>query len=347
LASFGVADSVAALGTRSVSAVRAVGWILRVDQPMPKPKESGMTMSRNLVRRPTLARSRALLIAVSLTAMIGALSVASPAFATPKGEYAPFADCPVTTAAACIFAKTESGEFIVGKKTVPIVNAQTLQGGLNVNEAGEFSFVAAKDGNTLSKTAQKVPGGLSGLVNCTAIKGSGLLEKLERGTCEAIFENGLTGVNATTELAAPASTIQLNPFALLGGVGTALQLPVKVHLENPLLGSSCFVGSNAAPIILPLTTGTTSPPLPNKPITGNPGELSFTEEGLILNVSKNSLVNNSFAAPATNGCGGIFEFLIGPIINSSLGVPAAAGHNTAILNGTLKQTASEQVIASE
>jgi hypothetical protein len=288
-------------------------------------------------------RTRALLAGGLLIVSLAALSVASPAMATPKGEFAVFADCPVTSAQACIFAQTESGEFVVGKKKVPIEKTITLQGGLNETESGELVFVAAKDGNTLSKTPQKVPGGLSGLVNCTEIKGSGLLEKLERGSCEAIFENGLTGVNATTELAAPASSIQINLGNLLSASGTALQLPVKVHLENPLLGSSCYVGSNAHPVILPLTTGTTSPPLPNKPIKGSPGELTFNPEGSILTVLHNSLVNNSFAAPATNGCGGLFEFLIGPIINGQLGVPAAAGQNTAILNGTLKQAGSEAV----
>jgi len=273
-----------------------------------------------------------------------ALSVASPAMATPKGEFAVFADCPVTTASSCIWAKTESGEFTVGKKTVPIEKSIVLQGGLNENEeTGAVTFVAAKDGNTLAKVPQKVPGGLSGLVNCTEIKGSGILEKLERGSCEAIFENGVTGVTATTELAAPASQIQISLGNLLSGKGTALQLPVKVHLENPLLGGSCYIGSNSSPIVLPLTTGTTAPPAPNKPIKGNPGKLEFNEEGNLLTITKNSLVNNSFAAPATNGCGGIFEFLIGPIINGQLGVPSTAGHNTAILNGTLKQAGAEVV----
>jgi hypothetical protein len=106
------------------------------------------------------------------------------------------------------------------------------------------------------------------------------------------------------------------------------------------------VGSNAAPVVISLTTGTTSPPLPNKPISGKVGELEFTESG-ILRVHNNSLVNNSFAAPATNGCGGIFEFLLGPIINSQLGVPSAAGHNTAILNGTLQQASATAVKESE
>jgi hypothetical protein len=95
--------------------------------------------------------------------------------------------------------------------------------------------------------------------------------------------------------------------------------------------------------VLTLTTGKTSPPAPNKSISGNPGTLAFNPEGTIITVSMNSLVNNSFAAPTTNGCGGLFEFLIGPIINSALGVPTAAGHNTAILSGTLHQTSSEAV----
>ncbi len=300
-------------------------------------------MLRSRILRQSGARLRALFAAAALAALVGVLSVAAPASATPKGEFAVFADCPVTTAQICIQANTESGEFIVGKKTVPIEKTITLQGGLNETESGGLVFVAAKDGNTLTKVPQKVPGGLSGLVNCTSIKGSGFLEKVERASCEAIFENGLTGVNATTELAAPASSIQISLANLLTATGTALQLPVKVHLENPLLGSACYVGSNSSPVVLPLTTGTTSPPLPNKPIKGNVGTLTFNEEGTILTVLKNSLVNNSFAAPATNGCGGIFEFLIGPIINSSLGVPAAAGHNTAILNGTLHQAGAEIV----
>ncbi len=294
-----------------------------------------------------LVRTRALIGVAALTALVAMLSVASSASATPKGEYAVFADCPVTTAQICIHANTESGEFIVGKKTVPIEKTITLQGGLNETAEGGLVFVAAKDGNTLTKVAQKVPGGLTGFVNCTQIKGNGLLEKAERASCEAIFENGLTGVTATTELAGPASSIQINLGNLLAGEGTALQLPVKVHLENPLFGGSCYIGSNSAPVVLPLTTGTTSPPLPNKPIKGNPGELTFNGEGTILTVLKNSLVNNSFAAPATNGCGGIFEFLIGPIVNSSLGVPSTAGHNTAILNGTLKQAGAEIVKAHE
>jgi hypothetical protein len=306
-------------------------------------------MMRKRIGRIAGKRPLALLVVASVAASFGVLSVAATAMATPKGEFAVFADCPleVTGLNACIYARTESGVFTVGKKTVPIEKTIILQGGLKEKSETELEFVGAKDGKTLTKVPQNVPGGLAGLINCTEIKGSGILEVLERGTCKGIFENGLTGVTATTELAAPASSIQINLGPLLEEVGTALQLPLKVHLENPLLGSACYIGSNSAPIVIPFTTGTTSPPLPNKPIKGKAGELEFIEGGEILKIHNNSLVNNSFAAPKTNGCGGIFEFLIAPLINSQLGVPSPAGTNTAILNGTLEQSGAAEVKAHE
>ena len=275
------------------------------------------------------------------------LTMVSSAYATehhPKGEFAPFADCPLSnsTVEDCLVAKTESGEFTIGKETVPLVNTQTLQGGLRFNSSTEtLEFIGAEDGNTLSKTPQKVPGGLSGLVKCNEISNF-----LERIACEVAFENGLTGVNATTELAAPASSIGISLANALEEKGTALKLPVKVHLENPFLGSGCFVGSNAHPIVIELTTGTTSPPEPNKPIKGAAGTVSVSEGG-VLTVSNNVLVNNSFSASGAEGCGGIFSFLIDPIVDSRLGLPSAAGHNTAILKGTQKIATAEAVKASE
>jgi hypothetical protein len=283
--------------------------------------------------------------AVALCASV--LGMASSAFAVehhPKGEYAPFADCPLSNSATtfCTLAKTESGYFVIAKEEVPIAKTITLQGGIHIAESGAESFIGAEDGNTLSKTPQKVPGGLSGLVKCNEISNF-----LERIACELVFENGTTGVNATTELAASASSIAINVANLRAGTGIALTLPIKVHLENTFLGSSCYIGSNAHPIDIELTTGTTSPPPPNKPITGSPGTEKFNESFTIITAANNSLVNNSFAAPGSEGCGGIFSFLIDPIVNSKLGLPSASGHNTAVLKGTLQLAEPEAVKASE
>jgi hypothetical protein len=308
-------------------------------------------MTRQQVGSTSVPR-RAMVTVVALLASLVVLGSASSALATehhPKGDFAPFKDCPLSNSATnfCIFAQTESGEFVVGKETVPIKSTITLQGGIHVveNEEQEVlgdEFIGAEDGNTLSKTPQSVPGGLAALVKCYEI--SNFFERL---ACEVIFENGVTGVTATTELAAPASSIGINVTNLIGGVGTALTLPVKVKLSNPLLGESCYIGSNSAPISLPLTTGTTSPPEPNKPIKGKIGKVEFKDEFGLTIIRENSLVNNSFAAPAAEGCGGIFSFLIDALVDVKLGLPSAAGHNTAILSGTLQDANANSVKASE
>ncbi|HMI82118.1 MAG TPA: hypothetical protein VK480_10055 [Solirubrobacterales bacterium] len=275
---------------------------------------------------------RRLFLASALLAVM--LVPASSASAALEGEYARFNKCPLANPAVelCVYAETTAGTFTTGKKTVPLVNKQILQGGadpvINGEIFGPLNFVAASDGNTLSKTPQPVPGGLLG------ITAPSWWPQLLKDLFNETINNGFTGVTATVELAAPASAIQLNLPATLSGVGTALQLPVKVKLSNPFLGSNCYIGSNSNPIVLPLTTGTTSPPPPNTPITGDPGELAGIAEG-ILAAKENRLVNNSFAAPGANGCGGfLFSWLVDPFVNSIVGVPSPAGTNTAILEGT-------------
>ncbi len=286
-----------------------------------------------------------------LTALV-VLGSASSALATehhPKGDFAQFNQCPLNNSATsfCIYAQTESGEFVVGKETVPIKNTITLQGGYHVIENAEeeilgYEFFGAENGQTLVDPGQPVPGGLAGLVKCNEIENF-----FERLACEVIFENGLTGVTTTTQLAAPATSIGINVQNLIEAKGAALTLPVKVKLSNPLLGESCYIGSNSEPISLPLTTGTTSPPAPNKPISGKVGKIEFKDNFALTVVKENTLVNNSFAAPEAQGCGGVFSFLIDPLVDAKLGLPSAAGHNTAILSGTLKTANAHSVKESE
>ena len=283
---------------------------------------------RNGLGRPLIAGAGAL---VMLLGLIGA----APAMATPKGDFSVFSDCPTKTSQVCTYAKTETGKIVIGKEDVPIEKAIVVQGGLVENESGGFNMVAAKDGNTLSKAPQKVPGGLSGLVKCNEISNF-----IERATCELFFENGATGVTATTELAAPAHSVEVNLGNLLAGEGTGLSLPIKVKLENPLLGSSCYVGSNSSPIVVNLTTGKSGV------LTGTPGEAELLEESIIA-LPHASLVNGTYSAPAASGCGGIFSFLIDPIIDSRLGLPSASGKNEAVLNGKLEVVAAEEVTAHE
>lgn len=286
----------------------------------------------------------------TVIAMLAAsLVVAAPALAVehhPTGLFAPFADCPLSNAAVeeCIVSNTTSGEFIVGKnkKAVPISKTVTLQGGTIENpETGALTFAGAEDGNTLSKTALSVPGGLLGVV------APEVLPEPVRALFNEIVEHGPTGVTATAELAGPASAIELNKLNLIFGEGTALALPLKIKLSNAFLGEECYIGSNEHPVTIDLTTGATNPPLPNKSIKGNPGKLETKEEGAIAIIKDNTLVNNSFEAPGAEGCGGALALVVDPAVDAEIGLPSPEGNNTAILSGQIEQAAAPFVVASE
>jgi hypothetical protein len=285
---------------------------------------------------------------VVAAAALMALVFAVPALATkPTGDFVNFGECPFNNPSVnqCIFAQTTSGQFSIGSTEVPITKTITLQGGLIVNEeTGSETFVEAKTpSNTLSKTPQNVPGGLLKIVAPL-----GWPEILQIIFNEFISK-GITGVNASTEL---VGTPTLNRLNLLFGSGTALTLPVRVHLENAFLGGKCYVGSASKPVLVNLTSGTTSPPEPNLPITGNPGEGEFKDGNALIIIKKNSLVDNAFSAPTAEGCGeqilfGLFTGAVDSAVNSELGLPSAAGHNTAILNGQLENATGSAVLASE
>jgi hypothetical protein len=290
-----------------------------------------------------------------IAGLIVGLAAASPALALePTGDFAIFKQCPRFTKGVelCLYSKVTGGSVTLNKQTVPInedgKHPIILQGGIQINEETEHeTFVAALNGETLSKTPQNVPGGLSGLVNCTLIKGSGFLEVLARAACKLVFENKTTGVAAVTELAKPASEIAISKRNLLLEEGTVLGLPVKVRLENTFLGGECYIGSSSSPLQLNLTTGSTHPELPNTSIKGKTGEISFRDEFEFVEIPKNVLVNNEFSAPEATGCGGIFAFLIDPIIDSKIGLPSTNGHNTAIQDADLFEGTTVGTIKSE
>jgi hypothetical protein len=286
------------------------------------------------------------LLAVAATSF-AVLGFAAPALAKPTGEFANFGECPLSNKAVnqCIFAQTTSGQFSIGSTEVPITKTITLQGGLIfVEEPRSETFVDAKiPANTLSKTPQTVPGGLFKIV---ASKG---WPEILQIIFNEFINKGITGVTETTEL---AGTPSLNRLNLLFGEGTALNLPSRVHLENPFLGNNCYIGSSKHPVTVELTTGTTSPPEPNLPIKGAVGEVEAKHEGELIIIKKNSLVNNTFSAPEAEGCGeqilfGIFTGAIDSAVDSELGLPSASGHNTAILNGNLENATATAVKASE
>ncbi|HWG09017.1 MAG TPA: hypothetical protein VN672_08415 [Solirubrobacteraceae bacterium] len=246
--------------------------------------------------------------ALALVALAAALTPGAASAGTIKEELAPFANCPLETpgVAGCVVALTTGGQFTIGNSTVPITRTVTLQGG---TVPPSLALAPPRGGEMLSKTPLPVPGGLLGI------------ELL----------GNLTEVTATAELTSPPE------------FGELVTLPVKVKLDNPLLGASCYIGSDSEPIVMNLTGKTTNPPPPNEPITGSGGVPDVKFGGRLVKSTNTSLVDNAFAVGGANGCAGVLAPIVDPSVNLKEGLPAAAGHNTAILNGTLELATAELV----
>jgi len=275
-------------------------------------------------------RARALLggaAAVVVLALLSPLAAVTAAAAAPVGAdpadpYAVFAHCPVEALVAaghpdgsCITAVINGGTFKIGKGTVPVTKESVLSEGNFVRPDDSVVAVAPTDDQLFASSPMQVPGGLLGV--------PGLATLLP----------GLTDITATVELATTEPPV-VDVFNALYGTGVVVTLPVKIRLRNALLGNKCYIGSNADPIVLELRTGTTSPPTPNQPITGDRGELTFVagpNDGSLVQETGAVLVDNSFSVPRARGCG-LLGSLDG-VVNQRQGLPAPAGTNTAILKG--------------
>lgn len=257
----------------------------------------------------------------AVVAAITAVAMVAPAAqaTTPAPGYEAFAGCPspaeLPTIKSCVRTVIDGGHFQMGSKDVPLTNPITLAGGI-----AQGGFVVANSKGGLTPVKQQVPGGIIGITGFDWLVNFLSLEGLK--------------LYAVTELAGQPKT------------GETLSLPIKVHLINPVLGNSCYVGSVSSPIALNLTYGTTSPPPPNKPITGTPPEFSFDSAG-IIHADNGVLVDNSFSAPGASGCVltlfGFIPISLNGIVNSQSGLPAAAGTNATAQNNDQEIVAVEKV----
>jgi len=273
-------------------------------------------------------------VGVPIGALVLAAVGAGPVSAAtaPTGIYSGMGTCPLASAAmqdpnngavGCVVAVVNGGSFTIGGTVVTIPSSSPITAKFGAywpnngpmatfpdGSASEiFSTVAPTDGNELSSAPIEVP--IPGLAN---------------------FWPGVTSAFAQVELAGP-----ITDFAPLadGENYPLFKLPIKLHLQNALLGPNCFVGSNSAPIVLEPTSGTTAPPAPNTPITGDPGSIAIQGDpngfsAAVVGFSGARLVDNALAVPGANGCGpfGAFD----GIVDSIFKLPSAAGHNAVVFS---------------
>lgn len=230
--------------------------------------------------------------------LLTAAVVGAGALAMPTGaSAAPLAGCPTSTPgiSACFKAVTSGGSLKIRGLTVPLNRPLTITGGLD----GSAGWTPIQ-GAALSGAPLNVPGGLIGL---------SLTEQLLPG---------VTNITATTLL---AGTPRINITALLLGQ-TALELPVKIRLNNVLLGGSCTIGSDGTPIKLRLGTG------------GRLGTPGFLADGSIT-TRGTTLSDSTFAVPAASGCNprglSLIQSLVTGVVNAKQGLPSGPGNNRATL----------------
>jgi hypothetical protein len=266
-------------------------------------------------------RNRSLFIAVALIALTSMAALASIASAEkPAPGYEDFAGCPTEAENPEVFNCQKyvftSGHITFGNRQISITNPITLRGGV---EAETGNFVATSEGGIIP-VQQTVPGGLIGMTGYKWLNE---------------FSEKQLKLTATVEEAGKFGTV----------FGSTFVVPVKLHLESPLLGKGCYVGSNASPINLDLTNETTNPPAPNKPISGHFASELMPEAGRPeVNTGLNGLfVDNAYAVPAAAGCqleAGSHHLSVDKVVNSAYKLPAAAGTNEAQLTYNISRVSS-------
>ena len=305
-------------------------------------------MPKTRGRIATARRRMLVMVAAAFVVPMAVLASASPALAVRPFEK--FKSCPteIPIVISCSYNVTSSGEFTINKTRVPINKSIVQQGGAIASgvENLEVSIGAKAGYEAFQKVALNVPGGLTDIIDCTKIKNEFL-----RNACKFVFEHGVTELTATLEPVANEKNPPLiNGFNLSEETGTAVTLPARVHLNNELLGSACYIGSEASPIQLHLSTGASGT------LHGNRGELRTLKETIpgeeepvrALQLLGNSLVDNTFTVPVAEGCGELFgvKGVLDSVVDEKVGLPSAAGNNKAVLDGELNSTAAEEVIRS-
>ncbi|MET9257616.1 hypothetical protein [Streptomyces sp. NPDC003717] len=274
-----------------------------------------------------LATVTALGTALGAFASVG---TATAAGAQLNGEWAPFTRCPVDApdmlaadgvarTPQCVVSSSPSGSIKLGNTTV-VTGKTNLQMGIVQNSDGTAKVIAPADGALVADPAT-VPGGLLGLMcpsNVPAIS----------AICRAITDSSLNKITATVQsVGAPYD------FNQSAGAVTDVQIvaiPVRIHLENPFLGSNCYIGTKSNPI----TLRPKNLDYPEFGLSFFNGDGTVADDGELSRLALTGAPQGdaTFAVPGASGCGLGLLGLVDAAVNLKTGLPSAAGKNSLTLN---------------
>jgi NHL repeat len=249
---------------------------------------------------------------VVATNSAGTATGADQEFQAGPGAWAPFSRCPVddpamlasdgiSTIVFCLGSNSTHGSITIGTLTTTTVGTNLQVGMLLDQSTSEFTVVGSPTGALVADPAQ--------------------IPNTPVGT-----------VTAVTQSAGLPSN-----FNLFAGIQTGvpiITIPIKIHLENPALGPSCFIGSDQDPILLnPANTD-----LSNAISIG--GFFSFDPTGVpdLVGADGSLLItggvqgDDTFAVPGAQGCGPNGDGSLDAVVNTVVGLPSPAGSNHLVLS---------------
>jgi hypothetical protein len=235
-------------------------------------------------------------------------------FQAGPGFWTPFTRCPVddptmlatdgvNTVGICLASNSTNGSITIGT-TSNLTGNTNLQLGLVLDQSTSlFTIVSPAGGAIISDPVTVTAGGVT--------------------------------ATATVESAGDPSN-----FNLIGGItlGTPIiTLPIKIHLESVPgsavdLGPSCFLGSDADPIVLhPENTDISNltAVFGNFDPDGTPDTNGPLTTLVVSNVTQG---DNTFSVPGATGCGPNGDGSLDGAVNAIVGLPAPSGTNHLVLD---------------
>ncbi len=276
---------------------------------------------------------------LAVAAFVGIAIVASSGGARSAGDsvnlnggWAPFNRCPVDDPAMlaadgstlndfCVSASSAGGAIKLGNTSAPAGDTG-LQFGLVGSVSTSFAVVPPTSGAIVAAPVD-VPGGLLGLM-CPST------DPVVLSVCNLITDNTLNAVSAVVQSAGSPSDFNFSASAEAGV--PIFTMPIKVQLQNPLLGSTCFIGSDANPIVLhPENTDISSAAFTISTFNED-GSPATNGSMFLLTASGLTQGDDTFSVPGASGCG--VASALDSAINSKEGLPSAAGNNSLTLTNS-------------
>jgi hypothetical protein len=148
----------------------------------------------------------------------------------------------------------------------------------------------------------------------------------------------ITGTPVGTVTAVTQSAGNPSDFDLFAGIQTGvpiITLPIKIQLQNPALGPSCFIGSDQDPILLhpentDFSTAQSVAGLINFFDPNGEPNLAGPLDALLITGAVQG--DDTFAVPGASGCGPNGDGSLDPVVNAVVGLPSPSGNNHLVLD---------------